>query len=674
MKQLVLVLLFLGFAAGCSSGGGEGEVREEPGSDYTVFTHSFPEGVPDCATGDFFEPAVSYPPIPVDGRFRHLLTFRLSPMSPPSRKAIPTHGPVILYSDEMEVMVFSPLDHFFESLVTFEGGALSSGVEGEVEEIPAGFSHSFILVRGRGLNATVERWGDLLRGHYGRQRADRYADSGLAKLGYWTDNGGYYYYRTEPGLNEEDTLLAVKADADRNGIPYGYLQLDSWWYFKDAGRGGLTLWEPIPEMFPQGLQPFQERLGLPLVAHNRWFAEDNAYRDRYAFVSGDGSPPMAFPLERGVFDEFMRNAKSWGVETYEQDWLSSQYWGVPYLRQGVGRASEWMGWIDDSAADQGLTVQLCMAGPAHFLEAVRMPRVTTARTSIDYLAGTPKTMFWPQFHQVNLLAWAVGVLPFKDNFQTTPGQRPVFSETQGEQEALISILSAGMVGPSDRVGATDRELVLRTCRGDGLLLKPDRPVTPIDAMFLPHRRPYLTSTHSRREGLGQWTYLAAYHLARGDALEQALDTIFSLIFYGGVPVDDMFVIPDEISDWQVDLEADLGIQGPVVVYNWRTGLAVTDDSFSIPPLATRGDYAYFVLAPVFGNGLALIGEPDKFVTLADRRFRQVETLPDAIRVVVEGLPGERVSLLAYDARAGCRLEPVTVEIGPSGEAQATLAR
>ncbi len=643
------------------------------GIDHRVYTHTFPEGLADTATGDFYTPALSYPPIPVDDRYSHVLTFRMSPMAPPSLEAVPTHGPVILYSDEMEVIVFSPLDHFFVSLIDFADGELNYGVEGEVEAIPPDFSHSFILVRGRGINATLERWGALLRDRYGRERTDRYADTGLATLGYWTDNGAYYYYETEPGMSEEETLLAVKADADALGIPYGYMQLDSWWYFKEPGRGGLVLWEPQPWMFPDGLSAFQDRLGLPLIAHNRWFATDNAYRACYPFVQSSDSG-MAFPLTHGVFDEFMRNAGSWGVFTYEQDWLISQYWGVPYLCNGVGHAEQWMDWIDDAAADQGLTVQLCMAGPAHFMNAVRTPAATTVRTSIDYMAGVPKTMYWPQFHTVSMLAWAVGLLPFKDNFQTTPGQRPILSEAHGEQEALISTLSAGMVGPGDRIGWADPVLLGRTCRADGLLLKPDRPATPIDAMFLEHERPYITSTRSRREGLGTWTYLAAYNLAQGSWAQRTLDNIFSLILYG-YPPEAMFVYPETISDWEVDLFGDLGIEGSVVVYDWRTGeAAVAQGFFEIPRLEKRADYAYLILTPVLPNGLALIGEVEKFVTLADRRFSRIESLADAIRVQVEGMPGEVVTLLGYDTSRDRILGPVDITIGPEGEAWARIGR
>jgi len=674
---LFLFVLAAGLgAAACSSGDDPVPTTEPGASDHTIFTHRFPDGMTGTATGDFYKLAVTYPSIPVEEKYRHVLCFRMSPFAPPSRSPIPSHGPLILISDDLEVIVFSPMDRFFVSQVLWEDGRIVYGVEGDVEEIPAGFTHRFLLVKGKGVNATVERWGELMRRHYGRERADRYADLGVSFLGYWTDNGAYYYYNTEPDMNEQETLLAVKADADARNIPYGYMQLDSWWYFKEReGSGGLVLWEPQPWMFPEGLAPFREALDLPLVAHNRWFAAENDYRDRYPFLDSEpGARPMSFPLSRGVFDEFMANAVAWGIFTYEQDWLDSQYWGLRYLRNGVDHAEQWMTWINDAAADRGLTVQLCMAGPAHYLYALEMPAVTTARTSVDYIPGTPKVLYWPQFFQVNMIAWAMGALPFKDNFQTTAGQRTVLSETMGEQETLISSLSAGMVGPSDRVGYSDAALLARTCRADGLLLKPDRPVTPVDAMFLEHERPHIVTTCSQRLGLGSWIYLAAFPLSRGDDLTRTVDELAGLIVYGRT-VDEMFVFPETIRDWQVGLNEDLGLSGPAVVYNWKSGTAEqVDRAFAMPPMESREEFAYYVIAPIFGNGLALIGEPGKFVTLADKRFTRIEPLEDTIRVTVQGVPGERVSLRAYDTRAGRMLDPVEVEIGAGGEGGADIGR
>jgi hypothetical protein len=667
-------LMPLSGVLGCSDDAARGIAPDPRENGVTVYTHTFPDGLAGIATGDFLRPSVSYPEIDLGPEYRHIFTFRMAPMSPPSLVPVPTHGPVVLYSDDMDVIVFSPMDHFFESLILVEDGAIRYGVEGEVECLPAGFSHSFVAVKGRGINATLERWGEILRAHYGRQRTDRYADTGASTLGYWTDNGGTYYYRTEPGLNEEETLLGVKAYADRAGIPYGYVQLDSWWYHKEPG-GGLVLWEAKPEMFPAGLAAFRDRLGLPLVTHNRWFAPENDYRERTPFVDGEDARGMSFPLDPGPFREFMASAVSWGAVTYEQDWLDPQFWGVSWLRSGVGRAEQWMDWINDTASAAGLTVQLCMAGPAHFLSALRMPAVTTIRPSIDYHAFLPKVLYWPQFHEVAMLAWAVGVLPFKDNFQSGPTQTPVLFETCGPQEALISTLSAGMVGPSDRIGGSDAALLLCTCRADGMLLKPDRPAAPVDAMFLPHTRPYTTFTWSARPGTGRWTYLAAYHLAREGGLEGVFDEVANRISYGGVPLEAMFVFPEEITDWQVDLEKDLGIRGPVVAYDWRAGTAFrVSGTLELPRMSGRNDYAYLVLAPILENGLALLGETGKFVTLADRRFERVEAVPDGIRATLTGMPGEVVTLRAFDVTEDRMLEPVDATIGADGRGEAILVR
>lgn len=668
-----LLLVFALALPGCGSGGKDGGTPHPAQTPFRhrVIEHVQPHPLTGIASGDFFTPSLSYPPIPVAARYRHVLNFMVTPFLPPLLEPTPTNGPLVLYSDEMEVIVFSPMDRFFETLVTFEAGEIHSGLEGDLEEVPAGFSHRFLLVEGRGMARTLEHWGDLLLADRGRTRIDRYADEGEAYLGYWTDNGAHYYYRTEPGMTTEETLLAVRADGEARGIPYRYLQLDSWWYVKEPGAiplpfitGGLVSWKPLPELFPDGLAAFRDRLGLPLITHNKWFAPETPYRERYPFVDGDD---MSLPTGRGVYDEFMADAVSWGVTTYEQDWLVTQYMGVPWLRSGVGHARSWMDHLHDAARDAGLTMQLCMASGAHLMDAVDRPAVTSIRTSLDYFLGISKESFWPMFHTVNLLAWAVGIPPFKDNFQT--------AEPYGEAETLIASLSAGMVGPSDALGAADAELLNRTCRSDGLLLKPDRPALPIDAMFLPHERPFTVSTFSRRTGLGTWTYLAAFHLSRNHPERRTLDAFFAGVSYDFRDLGTMFVWPDEVTDWSLSLEGDLAIADPMVAYDWRTGTAwPAEDRLDLPEHPHLYDFAYLVLAPILSNGLALIGEPDKFVTVADKRFLRVSTTENGLEIALAGAPAERVRLLAYDARTERLLPEVEVVIGADGLGGAAIIR
>ena len=648
-------------------GSGSTPTVNEPPFEHQVFTHGIAEDLSGISVGEFTEHSILYGSIPVDPEFTHALTFLVTPMMPPVRRAEPGHGPLVLFSEDGDVIVFSPMDHFFVSLIRFDEGAIRYGLEGEVDEVPAGFEHRFLLVKGEGINATIKHWGDLMREDRGRKPVDRYADRGLSHLGYWTDNGAAYYYRTEADRNEEETLLAVKAEADERKIPYGYLQLDSWWYFKeDKGLipGGLVEWKPQPDMFPEGLAAFQQKLGLPLITHNRWFAHQNAYTDSYSFVKGE---EMAFPTTGGVFGEFMDDAVEWGVFTYEQDWLIPQFWGVPHLRSEIRLAEDWMGWMDDAALARGLTMQITMAGAAFLMDALDRESVTTVRTSIDYKAGLSKESFWPQFHTVNLLAWALGVWPFKDNFHS--------SESWGEAEALISTLSAGMVGPGDGIGDARRDVLMHTCRTDGLLLKPDRPATPIDAMFLEHERPYVVTTDSHREGLGTWTYLAAFHLASDHEQRGVEHRAFALISYDAMLLEEQFVFPEMVTDWHLDLVGELGIAGDVVIFDWRSGKArIARGTIEMEPLDDLYNHGYFVLAPVLENGLALIGETGKFVTMADQRFKDIRLREQGVEVQIAGVPGEEVTIIAYDTVVERMLPEMNVVVGPDGEATAILHR
>jgi len=68
-------------------------------------------------------------------------------------------------------------------------------------------------------------------------------------------------------------------------IPFENFQFDSWWYFKGK-NGGVKLWEPITDIFPNGMEEVHARMGnIPLALHNRYFSPDNDYIPRnYDFI------------------------------------------------------------------------------------------------------------------------------------------------------------------------------------------------------------------------------------------------------------------------------------------------------------------------------------------------------------------------------------------------------
>ena len=56
---------------------------------------------------------------------------------------------------------------------------------------------------------------------------------------YWTDNGACYYYTTVNFSNYEEALIAVKEQADKDGIPYRYVQVtfkihQLFWLYSEA--------------------------------------------------------------------------------------------------------------------------------------------------------------------------------------------------------------------------------------------------------------------------------------------------------------------------------------------------------------------------------------------------------------------------------------------------------
>src|SRR5258708_16546520 len=95
-----------------------------------------------------------------------------------------------------------------------------------------------------------------------------------------------------------------------------------------------------------------------------------------------------------------------------------------------------------------------------------------------YLVGPE--LLWAWFLHTTVMARALGLWPYKDVFHSARGSEP------REVEALLAALSAGPVGVGDRIGEADVELIRRTCRADGVLVRPDVPIAAIDgASFSP---------------------------------------------------------------------------------------------------------------------------------------------------------------------------------------------
>jgi hypothetical protein len=450
-------------------------------------------------------------------------------------------------------------------------GELASGISSQITALPAGFQHQTLLVVGQGINHTFDTWGHTLTALYQKPRPASDADVGLNQISYWTDNGATYYYHMEGSMNYEQTLAAVKADFDKAGIALGSLQLDSWFYPKGAGAlwsnngQGIYQYVAATPPFANGLSRFQKNVGVPLTTHARWIDTSSPYRKTYK-MSGNVVTDPAY------WDTVADYLATSGVATYEQDWLNDNAQTAFNLTD----PEAYLGNMAASMARRGLTMQYCMASPRHFLQSVKYGNLTTIRTSADRLARDK----WTDFVYTSRLASAMGIWPFTDNFLST--------ETT---QLLLATLSAGPVGIGDQIGKMSRANLLQSVRTDGVIVKPDVPLTPIDASYqsMAHGTdtPQINATYSDFGGL-RTTYLFAYTHG-GNARVQ--------------------VRP-----------ADAGVnEGLVYVYDYNTRNGQVMEATETIDRQITGDAMYLVLAPLGKSGIAVVGDAGQFVTMGKKR-------------------------------------------------------
>lgn len=221
------------------------------------------------------------------------------------------------------MLVLSPFSQFMASSFSQTNNhTLEYGVMGSMLSIPSNYSHSMmVFYSANGINEGMREYGQLMQKEYSRTNKHRLNDLTINYLGYYTDNGGFYYYNTEKGFNYEETMVNVHHQV---ALPFKYIELDSWWYCKGV-NGGVSQWTARPDIFPDGLQAVHQRLeNISLAAHNRYWTYDTVYKQDYSFVL-DGASMKALPIGNDSFwIDLFSQAHDWGLVLYEQDWLDRQ--------------------------------------------------------------------------------------------------------------------------------------------------------------------------------------------------------------------------------------------------------------------------------------------------------------------------------------------------------------
>ncbi len=598
------------------------EYQDRP---FLIFEQYYPEEINGTAIDTFETPIILFPSFKNFSPNKNIFTFRNRIFAPPDSELTHTSGPVLFYDDNLNTFLISSMNNFFIGIIRKNGDRIDCGIEGEIDSIQANFTFRFICYFGKGVNSTFIKWGDILLKFHDAERKSAYADEILSYLGFWTDNGAYYYYRTEPGLSYEETFEKIESYAQTIGLPLQYYQLDSWWYKKAYRRlptrvlklfvGGNLGWSPLKGNFPSGLAEFSKRLAKPFIAHNRWFSKNNEdLKDFPHVIEGLWGHPTTYEF----WELIMQRCNEYGIICYEQDWIKNQLDHFRYLRENTHTAQEWLYNMAKAAENHNLTIQYCMATPAIFLHSVEFKAVTHIRCGQDYNARFPKTFFIPDVTQTSIFAHAVGLWPFFDCFMSSSQPMKLFyREKYPELCALVSNLSGGLVGPADRYYLLNKTLLMKTCRSDGLLLKPDRPATPIDLMFQQHAKYYIISTESQKDDL-RWYYIALIN------------------FY-----------PKHVKDQTLTL-VELGITYDCVLFDFQTKKCqIVDPNVEIMANLRKNEHFYFVLAPLIGKKYAFIGNPDKFVTCSNKQFPKITSDELSLKVEISDIEKEKVPIVLY---------------------------
>ena len=473
------------------------------------------------------------------------------------------------------------------------------------------------------------------------------------------------------GKDFETTILDVLATADATHVPYATVQFDSWWYLQDHNVSAplpapLLLWEPRADVFPSSMTPW---VGRPLVLHNRMFSPHSAYHAMgFEFINEPGAY-LALPVDKNMFTYIMAKAKAWGMVMYEQDWLSVTFTELNTTQSNFTSAATWLNALGGAASDLNLTVQLCMALASMALHSTTLPAVTNARASGDY---HPSSFLPPAYTEnwqiglTSLLLDAIGLQPSKDTLwsgEVQPGSHfDPNTEPNTFIHAISAVLSTGPVGFSDGVGFANTALIARTCRADGLLLRPDAPAAHLDAALVATLGvggtaavPYVVAAPVTLGGF-TWTLLLAAELA---------------------------------APFSVGLEEDLapqpaGATAGAIVVDWFAPSAATavpaGGAIALAPGqgcpapacgATAVAFRYLLVAPLLADGWAYLGEAAKLAPVSQFRTGAFARAPaGGFTALLTGAAGDGNVTVAARAPSGDRVF-AQCDVASSGAAHLT---
>ena len=512
--------------------------------------------------------------------------------------ALNNRSPWLLFDRQANAVLFSPAANFMTALTRFSSdNAMEAAIDPRIDSLPAGFTHRAILAFGPGVNAVFDLWGKSLTDLSGKKLPANDANTLLNQLSYWTDAGAAYYYRPFQAPQYIPLLQQLPQEFVNLSAPIGSLELDSWYYQKGTppswtnNGAGMDTFQADPTIFPNGLASFQQSLGLPLITHARWIDANSPLRDKYK-ISGNVA------VDPQYWKDYAQYLSNSGVQVLEQDWLSGP--AVPEFN--LTDPYLFMDNMASAMQAAGRTIVYCMPMWTHILQSTKYDNVIAVRTSNDSFQRAR----WDELLFNSRIASAVGLWPFADAFKSV-----------NAKDVLVATLMAGPVGSGDALGAGVAANLAHAVRPDGVLVKPDVPLAPLDETFLAFSQsgaaPVVAATHTDHSGR-RTAYVLAYSRISGG---------FSQITFS---------------------PASAGVTGPAYVYDFfgNTGTLIQPGGAFYSVIDYSG--SYYVVAPIGPSGIAFLGDAGKFVSCGKKR---IEELSDngTLRAVVGFAAGEKLVVL-----------------------------
>ncbi|MEM9747734.1 MAG: hypothetical protein AAF945_13640 [Actinomycetota bacterium] len=519
------------------------------------------------------------------------------------------------------VTLLAPLAAPHEQIIAVSERGLRWGWHGDLATVPAGFATELGWYEADDVASALTSWRHDLGLDDGMPSHDTTSRRStlVSHLSYWTDNGAAYWYRTEHGRTIVESVVDVVAALDGDDIPVRSVEIDSWWYQHEIPRPiaeigypddvpptGLMRWEPRADAFAPDaglpdLRSVHERLGgRPLILHTRHLSPSTPYVAEWVDSEWWVEEFAAQPADPTAFRRWFDDAAAAGATVIELDWMMVTWFCVRALRRQPGRALDWQRALDRLAGERDIDLVWCMATPADLIAAAELDRVVAVRTCDDYRFAEDPAFLWRWFLMVNRLAGALGLTVFKDCFFSSAdvgdGSDAIDGDPHAEVEALLSALSGGPVGIGDRIGRTDREVVMRTCDDDGRLRRVDRPIAAVDDCLFGQgadddRLTWAITTATRPDGV--WTYVVAIHASTDRT-----------------PIGDGF-----------------GFDGDRFVVDWRSGDERIADRIDAD-LGPR-DWALWLVAPPGVTSLPPDADPSRYVVVESAHPEDLARRADA---------------------------------------------